>query len=256
MFKKDFRYYFDLYYVLAQKEFKVKYKASIIGYFWSVISPLIQGLVFFLAFGIFMRFPQKNYLLFLLSALYPWQWISNSLSHAPKVFLSNPALVKKIYFPRFFMPTTNVFQEMIHLLFALPVYFLFVLLYGLPLSPALIVYIPLMLLVTYITVASLSVVFAYVNVYVRDLENIIPLGLQMLFFLTPVIYPVTAVPEKIRLILYCNPFFSLIMTWRSVLLEGIMPWDSLGIALLVALISFVFGAYTHKHLSWKLAELL
>ena len=256
MFKKDLRYYFDLYYILTQKEFKVKYKASIIGYFWSVISPLMQGLVFFLAFGIFMRFPQENYLLFLLSALYPWQWISNSLSHAPKIFLSNPALVKKIYFPRFFMPTTSVFLDMIHLLFALPVYFLFVLLYGLPLSPALILYIPLMLLITYVTVASLSVVFACVNVYVRDLENIMPLVLQMLFFLTPVIYSVDVVPEKIRLVLYCNPFFALISSWRSVLLEGVMPWDLWSIALAISLASLALGAYTYKHLSWKLAELL
>lgn len=256
MHSKDLRYYYDLFQVLARKEFTVKYKASLAGYFWSVISPLLQGLVFFLAFGIFMRFPQENYLLFLLSALYPWQWISNSLSHAPKVFLSNTALVKKIYFPRFFLPATSVFQDMMHFLFALPVFFLFVVLYGLSPSPALLIHIPLLLLVTYIMTSSLSVIFACVNVYVRDLENIMPLALQMLFFLTPIIYAVDVVPDKIRFILYCNPFFSLITAWRSVLLHNVMPWKHWGMALLVALTCLALAVYAYRKLSWKLAELL
>ena len=253
---KDLAYYFDLFFVLTHKEFVVQYKASIAGYLWSVLSPLVQGLVFFLAFGIFMRFPQENYLLFLLAALYPWQWVSNSLGHAPKVFLAAPALVKKVPFPHFFIPLTNCFQHMLHLLLALPVYLFFLVVYGIMPTLLLLVHVPLLILVSYATIAPLGVMFACLNAYVRDLENILPLILQMLFFLTPIIYPLDVVPDRIRFLLYCNPFFPIITTWRSALLNQTLPWDLFGASCLVALAACALGAYTYSKLSWKLAELL
>lgn len=256
MRSKDLSYYYDLFFVLTRKEFVVQYKASFGGYLWSVASPLAQGTVYFLAFGVFMRFPQENYLLFLLAGLYPWQWLSNSLGHAPKVFLAAPALVKKVSFPRFFIPLTNCFQHMLHLVLALPVYLAFLLFHGLVPDPAFFLHVPLMMLVSYAAIAPLSVIFACANAYVRDLENIIPLILQMLFFLTPIIYPMDVVPERIRFLLYCNPFFPVISAWRSVLLEQTMPWDLFAAACAVALASCALGAYIYSKLSWKLAELL
>ncbi|MCL1889271.1 MAG: ABC transporter permease [Desulfovibrionaceae bacterium] len=253
---KNILYYFDLFFVLTKKEFVVQYKASIIGYLWSVLSPLAQGLVFFLAFGIFMRFSQENYLLFLLSALYPWQWVSNSMGHAPKIFLAAPSLVKKVYFPRFFIPLTNCFQHMLHCLLALPAYMFFLLLYGIMPTPKLLIYVPLLILVSYAIIAPLGLALACLNVYVRDLENIMPLILQLLFFLTPIVYPLDVVPERIRFLLYCNPFFPVIAAWRSVLLNQAMPWDLFGASCMVALAACVIGAYIYKKLSWKLAELL
>ena len=250
------RYYYELFWVLVQKEFKIRYKASILGYFWSVFSPLAQGCIFFVAFGIFMRFPQENYLLFLLSALYPWQWISNALSHAPKIFLISPALVKKIAFPRFLMPAACAFQYMIHFLCSLPVFFLFSFLYGIFPTPICLLYIVIMLVVSYVMVASLGVIFSCINIYVRDMENIIPMLLQMLFFLTPVIYPLEVIPENFRLLLHANPFFALVSSWRSILLHHAMPW---GMALEAAGIAGVaaWGARRlYARLSWKLAELL
>ncbi len=250
------QYYLDLFYVLVQKEFKVRYSASFLGYLWSVFSPLAQGTVFFVAFSIFMRFPQENYLLFLLSALYPWQWVSNSLLHSPKIFASCPELVKKVFFPRYFMPMACCFQDMLHMCLSIPIFIIFSLLHGVVPSWTLLLYLPVVLAVSYITIASLNVIFACCNVYVRDLENLLPVLLQMLFFLTPIIYPLSIIPEKYHLLLFANPFFAMITLWRSVLLEQVFLWDMFFVASLYAGVFFCFARYTYNKLSWKLAELL
>ena len=250
------RHYVELFWVLAHKEFRIRYKASILGYFWSVFSPLAQGCIFWLAFGVFMRFPQENYLLFLLSALYPWQWISNSLSHAPKTFLASPALVKKIAFPRFLMPAACAFQDMIHFLCSLPVFFLFSLFYGIVPTLSSIFFILILLGISYLLVASLCIIFSCINIYVRDLENVIPVLLQMLFFMTPVIYPLDIIPENYRLLLHVNPFFALISSWRSVLLHHVMPWDLALQAAVIAVLAALAARWVYERLAWKLAELL
>ncbi len=250
------QYYFDLFYVLIQKEFKVRYSGSFFGYIWSIVNPLVQGLVFFVAFGIFMRFPHENYLLLLLSALYPWQWVSNSLSHAPKIYLSCPALVKKVYFPRYMAPLACCFQDMIHLCLSIPVFLVFALFHGITLSWILLAQVPVLLVISYVTIASCSVILACCNAYVRDLENVLPSLLQILFFLTPVIYPLSIVPENIRFLLYANPFFAMISLWRSVLLEQVFLWDMFFMASVIAGAFFCFARYTYNKLSWKLAELL
>src|SRR4030043_2235766 len=126
---KGFQHYFDLITVLTQKEMKVRYKSSFLGYLWSIAHPLAFALVFFIAFKIVMRIAMENYTLFLIAGLFPWQWFSNSVNASPMAFLLNASLIKKVSLPRNILPLATVLQDMIHFLLAIPVIVLFLFIY-------------------------------------------------------------------------------------------------------------------------------
>src|SRR5208283_3074318 len=119
----------DLIIVLTQKELKVKYKNSFLGYLWSICHPLAFAFVFFLAFKIVMRVEVEDYALFLIAGLFPWQWFNNSVNASAMAFLGNASIIKKINFPRNLIPFTLVVQDMIHFLLAIPIIVLFLFIY-------------------------------------------------------------------------------------------------------------------------------
>jgi lipopolysaccharide transport system permease protein len=123
------QYYIDLITVFAQKEMKVRYKNSFLGYFWSIGHPLAFAFVFFIAFKIVMKIQMENYALFLIAGLFPWQWFSNSVNASPTVFLGNASIIKKVNFPRNMLPFVTVLQDMIHFILSIPVIVLFLFLY-------------------------------------------------------------------------------------------------------------------------------
>ena len=96
MISKKLEYYRDLIWVLTIKEMKIKYKNSYLGYLWSIGNPLALAFVFFIAFKVVMRIQMQNYSLFLIAGLFPWQWMANSLSASPMVFLANYSIIKKV----------------------------------------------------------------------------------------------------------------------------------------------------------------
>ena len=122
---RKFQYYIDLILVLTQKELKVRYKSSILGYLWSVAHPLAFAVVFYVAFKVIVKIPVENYALFLICGLFPWQWFANSVNAAPMIFLGNAPLIKKVNFPRNLIPFTLVLQDMVHFVLAIPVIILF-----------------------------------------------------------------------------------------------------------------------------------
>lgn len=97
---KRLEYFRDLLFVLTQKEIKVRYKSSWLGYAWSIAHPLVFALIYFVAFGLFMRVQIPHYPLFLIAGLFPWQWFANSINVSPNIFLQNTMLIKKVKFPR------------------------------------------------------------------------------------------------------------------------------------------------------------
>ncbi|MCJ7747978.1 MAG: ABC transporter permease, partial [Desulfobacterales bacterium] len=119
----------DLIVVLTQKEMKVRYKSSFLGYLWSIAHPLAFALVFFIAFKIVMKIQMEDYSLFLIAGLFPWQWFSNSVNASPMVFLSNASIIKKVNFPRDIIPFAIVLQDMIHFILSIPVIVLFLFIY-------------------------------------------------------------------------------------------------------------------------------
>jgi lipopolysaccharide transport system permease protein len=229
----------------------------VLGYIWSIVHPLAFAFVFFMAFKIVMRIQMEGYAVFLIAGLFPWQWLSNSVNASPMVFLGNASLIKKAYFPRNILPLATVLQDMIHFLLSIPVIVLFLFIYHKSPSFSWFYGIPLLLVIQLLMTYGLSLIISSINLFVRDLERLTSIFVTLLFYLTPIIYPDTMIPERYKtLALFANPLSSLMVSWRNLFLNG-----SLELSLVIA--SFIYGLFIlmigyliYAKLSWKFAEAL
>ena len=251
------RYYIDLITVFTQKEIKVRYKNSFLGYFWSIGHPLAFAFVFFIAFKIVIKIQMESYVLFLIAGLFPWQWFSNSVNASPTVFLGNASIIKKVNFPRNMLPFVTVLQDMIHFILSIPVIVLFLFLYQKSPSLSWIYGIPLLLVIQFFLTYGVSLVVSSINLFFRDLERLTSIFMMLLFYLTPVIYPESMIPEKYKhLLINLNPLSSLMINWRNLFLNGTLEPSSLMVSSIYSAFALVIGYSVYRKLSFKFAEAL
>ena len=250
------RHFFELLYLLVQKDLKVRYKSSVLGYLWALANPFAFALVYYIAFKVIMRVQMHNYSVFLLTGMFPWAWLTNSLSQATGSYRKNASLVKKVNLDRAVLPLGNVAHEMVHFCFALPVLGFFIYFTGGSMYASWLWQIPLLILLQLAMVYPVGLMLALANVYVHDVEYLVGIGLSMLFFLTPVVYPVTMVPEKYRHYFEWSPLAALIDNWRGVFLDGAINTELFNHCIIVAAIVTVMAIAVYRKASRKLGELL
>jgi len=217
---RQLQYYLDLILILTIKEFKIKYKGSILGYIWSLLNPLLLTIIFYFAFKIVLKIPTKDYLLFLIAGLFPWQWFANSLSISPNILIYNANIIKKIYFPRCFLPLAVVLSEMIHFLLSIPIIFITAIFYKKIPSYHWFLGIPLILIPQFLFTFGLTLLISALNVFFRDLERIVFFLLTIIFYLTPIIYDESLIPTKYKLILSLNPLYGIIHLWKDLFINN------------------------------------
>lgn len=251
---RNFRYYLDLLTVLTHKDIKLKYKNTALGYFWSVLNPLAFALVFYVAFKTVLKIPIDNYLLFLLAALFPWQWFSNCVNSAPQIFLGNSSLIKKVSFPRALLVASQILQEMFHFVLTIPIILLLVFVHDKNVSATWLYGIPLLLTIQFSATYGLALLVAALNLFFRDLEKIINIGTSLIFYLTPILYAESMVPKEYAAIVTLNPLASLMVSWRNLFLEGALNLGAILVSVCFACVSLVLGQLVYSRLSWKFAE--
>jgi lipopolysaccharide transport system permease protein len=256
MRQHSLEYYRDLVIALTQKELKVKYKRSFLGYFWSVANPLALALVFFIAFKIVMKIQIDNYTLFLISGLFPWQWFSNSVNSSVMVFVGNASLIKKVNFRREVLVIATVLNDMLHFILSIPVIVIFIFLYGMKPSLLWLVGIPLMLIIQFIITFGFSIAISAINLFFRDIERIVFIFTTLMFYLTPIIYSEDMVPDKYKSLILLNPLSLLMMSWRKLFMNGILSFKDLALTFIYSLIIAVVGYIIFRKLRWRFAEVL
>jgi len=250
------RHYIDIIIVLIQKDLKVRYKNTVLGYLWSIGHPLAFAMVFYIAFKIVVRIQVEDYVLFLITGLFPWQWFSNSVGAAPMIFLANTSIIKKINFPRELLPITLILQDMIHFLFSIPVIVLFLFLYGKTPSFSWLYGIPILLISQFLMMCGICLVIASTNLFFRDLERLTAIAVTLLFYFTPIFYPESMVPEKFQHFLALNPLSHLIINWRNIFLYGRIDFIFLSISVAYSFASFAVGYIVYRKLFWRFAEVI
>ena len=251
------KHYVDLVLALTIKEIKVRYKRTVLGYGWSLLNPIVFAVTYWIAFKAILNVKIEGYFIFLLAGLFPWQWLNNSLQLAPRAFINNASLVKKIAFPRYLIVASSVLTEGLHFLLCLPVLAALALLFGRgTVSPAWLWGAPILFVVQGLMIYGIALAVASFSVFFRDLERLIGLGMTVLFFVTPVIYERQMVPAMFQPLITLNPFTHLIVAWRALLLDGTMDWLALGTAALIAMAVVVVGQFVVARLQWKFAEAL
>ena len=208
---------FDQVYVLVAKDFKLKYNSTALGFLWSLLVPTLTSVVYYFVFGIMMRFSAENYLLYLMSGTFLWQFFANVIIMSGASLMGNAGLLKKTNFNRELMVWGTFFTESAHFLFTVPVLVVMMLCYGvrpdlLTLVPnALVVILSLMFLS-----AGIGYAYAAINVYFRDLERIMGIVLMMWMFASPVFIPIQNVPEKWLWVYRVNPAAMILEVWRDI----------------------------------------
>lgn len=253
VFKPHYR---DLITELIRKELAVRYKHLAFGYLWSIVSPLVSVLIYYIVFQIILKVQQPNYLLFLVAGLYPWQWITNSIGIGPVTFIANAQLIKKTLFPRFLFPLVIVSQDAIHFLLTLPI--IITMLFFAQLAPSIhwLWAVPLLFIIQFALLYALNLLFATLTLFFRDIERFVQIAMSFMFYLTPIVYSETKIPVEYQYLIPLNPFATLLINWRHLLMEGTVNLEYLAYSLSWSVFLLVFCQWIYSRLSWRFAEIV
>ncbi len=255
-FRRQVEHLLDLIVVLTQKDLKVRYKSSYLGYLWSIAHPLALAFVFVIAFKYVMRIQMENYALFLIMGLFPWQWFANSITLPTGAFLANAPIIKKVNFPRSIIPFSLVLQDMIHFLLSIPVILFFMFLYHKTPGWCWLYAIPILLVIQFCFCYGIALAVASINLFFRDLERLMTLLSTLLFYFTPVLFPITMVPEGLQRWVRLNPLTPLMLSWRNLFLNNQVEWSNILLAAGYAGVVLLAGYAVYRKLSWKFAEVI
>jgi len=253
---RELRRQFDLLRLITVKEITLKYKRTYLGILWSLLNPVLSTMIFYIAFRIFMRIRVENYTLFLVSAMFPWTAFSAASSLSASSLINNVSLIKKIRFPRQMLVISVVIAQLVNFLFSIPVICVVVLLYDLTPGLSWIAGIPILVVVQFTLTLGFCLALSMVNAYFRDMEYIIGIFLNMLFWLTPIIYPVSTVPERYRAYMYINPLTSLMSSWRELFMRNRIEWRGIGLSFAVSLGLLCCGMLIFQTLGRRIDEVL
>lgn len=249
----------DLFYFLTWRDIKVKYKQTMVGVAWALFQPLVTMVIFTIFFGTFANMPSDGvpYPIFVYTGLLFWLLFSSSLSHISNIFVENERIVTKVYFPRIILPFSSVLTNVVDFSISSVIFIGMMIYYGYTPSVEGIFLFPLLLLITIFCSVGIGLFLSSLNVKFRDVRFILPFFIQLLLFLTPVIYPVSIVSEKFRWILGLNPMSGVIDTARvSMLGTGTIDWGLLGVSVCMTVFYCVVGYFYFKKVERYFADVI
>lgn len=254
---KEIYAYREMIFSLVRRDLKGRYKGSALGFLWTFINPLLQLCVYTLVFSVIMRNGIEDYYLFLFVALIPWIFFSTCLSGGASCIWSQQDMVKKIYFPREVLPIAFATSQFVNMLLSFVVIFIVLIVSGKGINIRTIPYLIPIMIIEYILALGATLVAGSVTVYLRDVEYILGILSMVWQYLTPILYSVDIVPEKLRAIFYLNPMTPIIVAYRDILYYKQVPnMVTLLHALVLAIILFFVGFYVFGKLKRHFAEVL
>jgi lipopolysaccharide transport system permease protein len=234
--------YRQLIWQLAWSEFKLRYKNSILGYFWSLLEPLLMLTVLYYVFSHLMKMQIENYQLFLLLGIIIWNFLSRATSIGMNSIVGKPSLIKKIYFPRDIFVISSCITALLMSVFESIVFIIYMIYFKVSIS-VYIVEAPIILICLLILSIGLSLALAALNVLYRDVQFIWAVFLQAGYFATPIMYAVDIFPENLREIVLLNPVARVIVASRQTIIYSAPAQTNDLIFMGIASIVFLFIGY-------------
>jgi lipopolysaccharide transport system permease protein len=225
----------DLLYVMVRRDISARYRQSVFGAFWAILEPVLLAAVFALFLGQYANVPSVPgipYGLLAVSGMVIWLFISSSLEKASLSTISSSALLSRVYFPRLVIPLAAVVPPLVDFTIAFVVVLGAMVLYGV--MPSIhIVLLPVVLVVTVMTIVGMALWLSALNVRYRDIQQAVPFVLLLSFFITPIIYPITQIPASVKPFYSLNPAVGILEGYRWTLFSG---YDFPGAILLVPVV--------------------
>lgn len=242
---------------LVRRDLRGRYKGSVLGFFWTFLNPLLQLVVYTFVFSTIMRAGIEDYYLFLFVALVPWTYFSTSVSGGSGCITSQQNLVNKIYFPREVLPISHVLSQLINMLLSFLVVIFVLLVSGKGVNLGIWWYLPLIVLQETLLAFGLTMLVSAVTVYFRDMQFLLNVIMMAWQFLTPVMYTVEMVPERLRVIFYLNPMTPIIVAYRDVFYYKQAPeLQTFIMGTVMGVVMLVIGWVTFGKLKRRFAEVL
>lgn len=254
---RDFWQYHELLQFLTWRDIKVRYKQTAIGAAWAILQPLLVVLVFAVFFGMFVRVPTDglSFLIFYYCGILPWTFFANGVSISSMSLIGNANLLNKVYFPRIFIPAAVLAASLVDLLIASLILIGLVLYYGF-VPTWYVLLLPGYLVLTVLLTLGLGIWIAALTVKYRDIRHALPFILQLWMFLTPIIYPLSIVPEKWRGLLLINPLTGIVEGMRLALLGRHLNWAALALTVITIVSILGCGLYTFRRVERSMADVI
>ena len=255
---RSFWGYRDLIYFLVWRDIKVRYKQTALGIMWVVVQPLLLMAIFSVFFGQLARVPSGGfpYAIFILSGLLPWQLFANGVADCGNSLVYNQNLIAKVYFPRLVLPVAAFLPRLVDLIFALLVFLGMMLYFEIGVTWT-IWTLPFFILLAATTCVGVGFWVSALNLRYRDVRQLLPLATQVWFFLSPVAYPSSFVPEGWRGVFGLNPMVAVLEGFRwSLLGKGEASNATLIVSLAVTIFLLIGGIYYFRRVERTFADLV
>ncbi len=255
---KELWEYRELVYFLTWRDIKVRYKQTAIGGAWAIIQPFFTMMIFSLFFGKFARIPSEGlpYPIFAYSALVPWTYFANSLTHATNSLVEHQQTITKVYFPRLILPLSSVLGGLVDFVIAFTVLIGMMFFYNIYPTGA-IWTIPLFVLLSIITAFGVGLWLSALNVQYRDVRYAVGFLIQLWLFATPIAYPITIVPERWRALYGLNPMVGVIEGFRKALLgKGAIWGPSLAVSISIIVLILIGGILYFRKMEQTFADVV
>jgi len=250
--------YKELLYFFTWRDFKVRYKQTTIGILWAIFQPFMTMVVFSLFFGTLLKIPSDGvpYPIFVYTGLLFWQFFSSALSETSGTLIANQAIITKVYFPRLILPLSAVTTKLVDFGIAAIILVGMMIYYGFTPHLSGLLILPLLLIITFMAAVGGGLFLAAVNVKYRDVRFVLPYFIQILLFLTPVIYP-ASIAGKYSWLLAFNPMMGVIQTARASLF-GTAPinWLLILISFIATAVLLIVGTIYFKKVERYFADII
>lgn len=236
----------DLIWAWTSRTIKGRYQQSLLGWLWAIVQPATTVAIFAFVFSRIVRVDTGStpYVLYAYVAFVPWNLTSSALTDMTTSLVQNMSLVTKIYFPREIIPISLMLARVIDLVVASVLIFVLIYYYSIEINIINWLVLPVIVAIQLCLIMGLGLLLAALNVFSRDIEPLVKLGIQLWFYASPIIYPVTLVPEALRPYYYINPMAGILEAYRDVIIHGALPGSylylSVGISIFVLMIGFWF----------------
>ena len=223
---------------LVVRDLKVKYRRSFLGYLWSLLNPLMMMTIMTVVFSYMFRFDIPNYPLYLICGQTLWTFFNESTSASMYSVIVNGPLIRKVYIPKYIFPFSRVLSSFVTMAFSLVAILIVMLFTGVPFSLTLLLT-PIPLALMLIFCVGLGMALSALAVYFRDITHLYVVLTTAWMYLTPIFYPINALPEKVALLLKLNPLYHYITFFRELVLYGNVP----GIGIWASSLAFSIAAF-------------
>ena len=255
---RELWHYRELIYFLTWRDIKVRYKQATLGIAWAILQPMLTTAITSIVFGYLLKVDTGSlpYPVFTLAALLPWHLFQLSLQKSSISLVGNANLITKIYFPRIIIPLSSVLAVLVDFAISLILLFVVMLFYKLPFTWNMLWLIPLTLL-SILAALAVGLWLSALNVQYRDIQQMVPFLLQIWMYATPIVYPITIIPEgTIRYLYSLNPMVGVVQGFRWALFGGSPPDMTLLFSAAAVLILLISGLFFFRRMEKTFADVV